>query len=105
MAAGQPTNQNNKNQNQNKQQEKTAEDHALARQYRNMTEISNRMGRAVNTIIRWKQQLNFPCFLMGGCWHAYEKDIRAWEEHRKSGKEESFKFDDAEKIKEAKKKK
>ena len=72
-----------------------AEKALLERVYKCMTEICQRMGgRATNTILLWKRTRNFPCYRIGGRWYAEEKDIRAWEDHCKSGKDvDEFKFD------------
>lgn len=72
-----------------------AEKALLERVYECMSEICRRMGgRATNTILLWRRTRNFPCYRIGGRWYAEEKDIRAWEEHCKSGKDvDEFKFD------------
>jgi hypothetical protein len=48
--------------------------------------ISIRMkGRAYNTLIQYKRELNFPMMKVGGIWVAYEEDVAKWEEHQING--------------------
>lgn len=50
----------------------------------NITRIEKITNRGYHTLIRWKQNLDFPMFKEGGQWMMYREDYQSWLELQKN---------------------